>query len=63
MDNRLDFIINILGNAKNDLEAIRKQTEDTRSAFDKLGGKMLSLNAIMDAAGRVFNVFLTNREI
>ena len=54
-ENKIDFIINILGNASEKLSQIQKQTEITKNSFDRLGDKMLSLNAIMDVAGKVFN--------
>lgn len=59
-ENKIDFIINILGNAKKDLETIRNNVVSTNTAFDKLGQKMMGLNAIMEVTSRVFNAITSN---
>lgn len=55
-ENKIDFIINILGNAKKDLETIRNEVSATNTAFNKLGNSMLNLDAMMNVASRVINV-------
>lgn len=55
-ENKIDFIINILGNASEKLSQIQKQTEITKNSFDRLGNKMISLNAIMDVAGKAYSI-------
>lgn len=55
-EHKIDVIIEILGNTEQRLAQIQKHVASTHTAFDKLGKKMLSLNAIMDVASKAYNV-------
>lgn len=55
MDNKVDFIIDIVGNAEEKLNRIVDKLEGSTGAFGKLGKQMVSLNAIMSVAQTAFN--------
>lgn len=55
MENKVQFIIDILGNATEKLSQIQRQTEDSRTAFGKLGDAMIKVYAVIGVAQTAYN--------